>query len=85
MVVREALHSRNLGGGRSRRQSTADDLQGRIEIQRSRGLTREETLKIPTEEYSVILVGLLETFDGLGCEPFCPLPGSSNLLVLLLS
>ena len=44
-VIREALHSRNTGGGRSQRQSTADNLQGRTEIQRPRGLTREEPPK----------------------------------------
>ena len=39
------LHSGNPGGRRSRRQSAADDLQSKTKIQKSRGLTCEESSK----------------------------------------
>ena len=41
-------------------------------------------LEVPAEKYSIVLLGLLEALDGLGCKSFGPLPGSSELLIFLL-
>ena len=44
-VICQTIHLGNSGGGRSRWQGAADGLQGRVEVQRSRGLPRKETPK----------------------------------------
>ena len=42
-----------------------------------------KTFEVPTEEYSVVLVNLLKTFDEPGSDGFKLLLGCQKLLVLL--
>ena len=56
----------------------------------SRGVFHEvspqklKPLEVLAEKYSDVLLDLLEALDGLGCNPFVPLLGGSELLIFFL-